>query len=129
MDLLIGAEEFNDLGLLCQGVDPVRKYNEDLEPEDRKQQTTKDNVPLWDVSCTVKGGRGVTVFKVRVASPGEPVVVPGLIRFGGLSASTYPDGSRNIVRFSADTFTQDPPPSKRSPKADPPAPVAAGAKS
>ncbi|MEM9890959.1 MAG: hypothetical protein AAF962_08865 [Actinomycetota bacterium] len=125
MNLLMTPEEFNDLGLLCQGsADPVRKYNEDLAPEDRKQKLNPDNVPLWSIECSVKDG-GTTIFNVQMASTVEPEVSPGLIRFGGLTASTYPDGRRNVVTFRADTFTQESAPSVK--RTAPPVPAGSAA--
>jgi hypothetical protein len=50
-----------------------------------------------------------------------PPAIEGIarIRFGGFKASTYPDGARNVVTFTADTFALGEAPSTRKAAAPP----------
>ncbi len=125
MQLLQTPEEFQkQYPMVATGVAAAKKYNEDLPAEDRKQAVDRDNVPLWNVMCAMTDNGRSTPIMVRMASVSEPNVAPGVIMFGGLTISTYSDGSRVIARFEADTFTQEPPPSSKRAKAvEPPVPA------
>lgn len=130
MNLFQSAEDFQkNHPLLATGVVPVKKYNEDLTAEERKQRRSVDDVPLWDVLCSCRDGNRQAQLKVRIASRAEPEIDPGLILFGGFEASTYPDGARNVVMFTADTFTQAAPPSTQRAASAPPPPSKATASS
>ncbi len=105
MELPLDDKAWQDMAIAVTGYDRATVYVKGQPPELAQQKTNNDGVPLWDVFCTVQDRRQPTNFKVRMASASEPVI-EGInrIRFGGLKASTYPDGNRNIVTFSADTF-------------------------
>ncbi len=115
MNLLQTAEQFSENHpVTTDGFEPVKKYAEDTKFEDQQHRRDDSGRLLWDVLCSTKEmPRGTFKFKVRIASVNEPDIEPGLIRFGGFEARTYPDGQRNVVTFAADTFTQTPPPSTK----------------
>ncbi len=126
MELPLDDEEVQAKEFAVTGFDRATVYVAGQRPEDAKQRTNADDELLWDIFCTEQTGRNVTNFKVRIASP-TPPAIDGIarIRFGGLRASTYPDGNRNIVSFNADTFALgDPPSAARKTPARPPAPEA-----
>ncbi len=126
MELPLDDEMVQAKSLAVTGFDRATVYVAGQRPEDSKQRTNDDDVPLWDIFCTEQTGRNVTNFKVRIASLTPPAIDRiARIRFGGLRASTYPDGNRNIVSFNADTFALgDPPSTTRKTPAQPPAPEA-----
>ena len=124
MELPLDDEKVQAKEFAVTGFDRATVYVPGQKAEDAKQRTNDDDVLLWDIFCTEQTGRNVTNFKVRIASPTAPVI-DGIarIRFGGLRASTYPDGNRNIVSFNTDTFALgDPPSAVRKTPAQPPAP-------
>ena len=120
MDLPLDDEKVQAKQFAVTGVERATVYVPGQAPEDAKQRTNDDDVPLWDIFCTEQDGRRVTNFKVRIASAGVPVI-EGIarIRFGGLRASTYPDGVRNVVTFTADTFALGDAPSRKAQPAAP----------
>ena len=121
MELPLDQEAIKNKRFAVTGMDRATVYVAGQAPEDSKQRTNRDDIPLWDIFCTEQDGRQVTNFKVRVASIQRPEI-DGIARinFGGLRASTYPDGNRNVVSFTADTFALGDPPSTSVP--EPPAP-------
>ena len=126
MDLPPDDEKLQAKEIAVTGFDRATVYVAGQRPEDSKQRTNPDDVPLWDIFCTEQVGRQVTNFKVRIASL-TPPTIEGIarIRFGGLRCSTYADGNRNIVSFTADTFALgDAPSTARKAPAQPPAPEA-----
>ena len=120
MELPLNDEAFQAKNIAVTGFDRATVYVPGQAPEDAKQRTDRDDVPLWDIFCTEQVGRQVTNFKVRMASLAPPEI-DGIfrIRFGGLKASTYPDGARNVVTFTADTFALGEAPSARRPSTPP----------
>lgn len=112
MELPLDEEKIRAKEIAVTGFDRATVYVAGQRPEDSEQRTNADNEPLWDVFCTEQVGRQVTNFKVRIASATPPAIDGiGRIHFGGLRASTYADGNRNIVSFTADTFAVGEPPS------------------
>ncbi|MEM9656489.1 MAG: hypothetical protein AAGA65_30715 [Actinomycetota bacterium] len=126
MELPLNDKAWQEMEIAVTGYDRATVYVPGQPPEFAQQRTDNDGVLLWDVFCTVHDGRRPTNFKVRLASAAEPGI-DGIhrIRFGGLRASTYPDGSRNIVTFTADTFALGEAPSVRAERQ---APAGAGEK-
>lgn len=122
MELPLDEKAWQELAIAVTGYDRATVYVPGQPPEFAQQRMDNNGVPLWDVFCTVQDGSRPTNFKVRLASVAEPKI-EGIhrIRFGGLRASTYPDGPRNVVTFAADTFALGEAPSARS---DRPAPGA-----
>lgn len=132
MFLPIDADEFNDSILTVLKVEPKVKYIADAEEgaADVQEVQAKTKVPLWLVTASYEHANDFEPenFQVRIAHEGEPGIVPGPIRFGGLSVRTWNMNSKKGWSISADTWTQEPrPSSKRPAKQDspPPAPVAA----
>lgn len=125
MQLLQSAEQFQEENVVSVlGVEAARVWERDVPAEDQKQRVNGDKVPMWDVTCAIQDGWQVAGFKVRVASEAKPEVTAGRIRFGGLQAFTRQDGSKHLVSFAADTWTQEDRPSLRRPKEEvTPAPV------
>ncbi len=127
MDLPLDDGATKEKRFAVTGSDRATEYVKGQAPEDAKQKTNREGVPLWDIFCTEQVGRQVTNFRVRVASLERPEIEEiGRIYFGGLRASTYADGNRNIVNFTADTFGLGDPPSTS--RATPPAPSDGDAK-
>ena len=120
MELPLDDQAVQAMEFAVTGFDRATVYVPGQAPEDAKQRTNDEDVPLWDIFCTAQSGRRVTNFKVRLASQAPPAI-EGIarIRFGGFKASTYPDGSRNVVTFTADTFALGEAPSARKPAAPP----------
>ena len=120
MELPLDDKAWQDLQIAVTGYDRATVYVPGQPADLAQQRTDNDGVPLWDVFCTIQNGRQPTNFKVRLASATEPKI-DGInrIRFGGLRASTYPDGSRNVVTFAADTFALGEAPSTSRPAAAP----------
>ena len=124
MELPLDDKAWQDKEIAVTGWDRATVYVQGQPAELAQQRTNADGVPLWDIFCTVQDGRQPTNFKVRMASAQAPGI-EGInrIRFGGFRASTYPDGNRNVVTFTADTFALGEAPSVA--RADkPPAPPA-----
>ncbi len=120
MELPLDDQKMQEKEFAVTGFDRATVYVPGQLPDDAKQKTDADDVPLWDIFCTEQNGRRVTNFKVRMASV-VPPAIEGIarIRFGGFKASTYPDGARNVVTFTADTFALGEGPSARKPGAAP----------
>jgi hypothetical protein len=115
MELPLDDRAWQDKEIAVTGWDRATVYVPGQPAEFAQQKTTGEGVPLWDIFCTVQEGRQATNFKVRIASVAEPGIEGvGRIRFGGFRASTYPDGPRNIVTFTADTFVVGDAPSARA---------------
>ena len=112
MEIPIDEDQLRAKQFAVTGFDRATEYVAGQAPEDAKQRTNADGVPLWEIFCTEQAGRRVTNFKVRIASVSPPAI-EGIsrIHFGGLRATIYPDRNRNMVSFTADTFALGDPPS------------------
>lgn len=129
MNLLdVNAQEFCEAGLMAHGVKEVKAYDKnrpDIPYADRPQEV-KDGLKHWEIQVTFPGAFQPMRFGVRIWSATEPPVVPGAILFGGLSITMYEKRQGGLsVSVTADTFTQDPPPSVK--RSAPPVPAGSAA--
>ena len=102
-----------------------------------KQSVDRDEVLRWVIHCNYVDTSGSFTIpdqiRVKVSSPTVPVLGEGgsPVFFGGffmnLNDRRSGDGKGYTASFSAESFTFDPAPSSKRPKAQPPEPVGAKA--
>lgn len=129
MYLPVDAEEFNDSILTVLKCEPKVKFDRDAEegaPEVQDRHN-KSKLPLWLVTASYEHELDFEPenFQVRIAHDGDPGIVPGPIRFGGLAVRTWTMNGNKGWSYTADTWTQEPRPSAKRP-AKPDVPSAPG---
>ena len=122
MILPVANDDFNDSILTLVKVDPVMEFNPDDGAAPIQQRHRKSGLPLWSVTVSYEHEQDFEPenCQIRIASADDPGLVPGPIRFGGLTFRTWNMNGKRGLSIAADTWTQDARPSTR--RATPPSP-------
>ena len=127
MYLPVKDDEVNDSILTVLKCDPLIEFNDDETAAPVQQTHRKSGLPLWTVTVAYEHENDFEPenCQVRIAADGDPGIVPGPIRFGGLAFRTWNMNGKKGLSIAADSWTQEPRPSSRRPsKPDmPPAPA------
>ena len=117
MFLPVDGDEFNDSILTVLKCEPLVEFNEDETAAPVQQTQRKTGLPLWTVICSYEHENDFEPenFQVRLAAVGDPGIVPGPIRFGGLAFRTWNMNGKKGLSIAADSWTQEPRPSSKRP--------------
>ena len=122
MFLPVDGEAFNDSIVTALKCAPDMEFRKEDDPRPASQKTNKLGLPVWVVTVSYEHAERdyePENCEVKVASVGDPGIVVGPIRFGGLSFRTWNMNGKKGLAISADSFTQEPRPSSMR-KTDPP---------
>lgn len=125
MFLPVDDDEFNNSILTVLKCEAVSEFNSDEDAEPVQQKHRRTGLPLWSVTVSYEHELDFEPenCQVRISSAKNPGLVPGPIRFGGLSFRTWNMNGKKGLSISADSWTQEPRPSSQRPSAPPAAGV------
>lgn len=120
-------DEWNDGILTVLKCEPLMEYQREDDPAPPSQQVHKKMGPLWSVIVSVEHEKDFEPenCEVRIGSEGDPGIVPGPIRFGGLAFRTWNMNGKKGLSIMAESWTQEARPSSKRPPV-PSSPVGSG---